>query len=402
MRKRPHGGTARSCHARTDNAARSHRRVGIAILAIATLGVVALSVGPAAAGTYPETTGGDAHTWTNYANAGGYEGPTIPGHTTVQVTCALHGFAVANGNDWWYQIGSDPWNNKYYVSADAFYNNGQTSGSLVGTPYVDSNVPVCGSSPPTTSRPSPSNPSVSLSRGSAAPSGSWYSISISDFHANSGVSVSCYDSVSPSGFRTFTMRTDGGGSAATSGQCYSGDGPDHWVVAGGVESNHVAWGSSGGTPQPPPTPTPTPTPTPQPQPQPQPNPAHAPAPAPETCRSFSGASTPDSNLSPWLFAHFEGAYRTSVVVPWAYFSSNQQFVSTAKSIATGQELVGWRAVFPSDMYFALGHFTIHRDSAHCFYIYDRYDFSKPFVPFWLQQKIKTAIPFDVWASGWLN
>lgn len=39
-------------------------------------------------------------------------------------------FEVANGNDWWYRIGSAPWNGDYFASADAFFNNGQTSGPL--------------------------------------------------------------------------------------------------------------------------------------------------------------------------------------------------------------------------------------------------------------------------------
>lgn len=93
--------------------------------------------------THAETTGGDAHTWTNYTNAGGYEGPTIPSNATVQIACKIAGFVVADGNPWWYRIASSPWNNAYYVSADAFYNNGQTSGSLQGTPFVDPNVPNC-------------------------------------------------------------------------------------------------------------------------------------------------------------------------------------------------------------------------------------------------------------------
>jgi hypothetical protein len=53
------------------------------------------------------------------------------------------GFRVANGNTWWYRIAQSPWNDNYYVSADAFYNNGQTSGSLAGTPWVDPAVPNC-------------------------------------------------------------------------------------------------------------------------------------------------------------------------------------------------------------------------------------------------------------------
>jgi hypothetical protein len=93
--------------------------------------------------SYLETTGGVTHTWTNYTNAGGYEGPAIPSNTTVQIACKLTGFRVADGNTWWYRIASAPWSGAYYASADAFYNNGQTSGSLKGTPFVDSAVPGC-------------------------------------------------------------------------------------------------------------------------------------------------------------------------------------------------------------------------------------------------------------------
>ena len=93
--------------------------------------------------TYAETSGGVVHTWTNYSNAGGTQGPSIPSNATVQIACKLTGFTVADGNTWWYRIASSPWNGGFYASADAFYNNGQTSGSLHGTPYVDGNVPNC-------------------------------------------------------------------------------------------------------------------------------------------------------------------------------------------------------------------------------------------------------------------
>lgn len=98
---------------------------------------------PSEAPTYPETVGGVAHTWTNYVNASGNEGPEIPSNTTVQISCKIAGFAVADGDTWWYRIASSPWSNAYYVSADAFYNNGATSGSLKGTPFVDPGVPSC-------------------------------------------------------------------------------------------------------------------------------------------------------------------------------------------------------------------------------------------------------------------
>jgi hypothetical protein len=98
---------------------------------------------PTPATTYAETVGGNANTWTNYGNAGGTQGPTIPGGATVQIACKVPGFRVADGNTWWYRVASSPWNGAYYVSADAFYNNGQTSGSLHGTPFADGAVTDC-------------------------------------------------------------------------------------------------------------------------------------------------------------------------------------------------------------------------------------------------------------------
>jgi hypothetical protein len=94
------------------------------------------------------------------------------------------------------------------------------------------------------------SPSVSLAQGPAAPAGYRYAITLSGFPANQTVSITCYDSVSTGGFYTFGLTTDMNGSATTASYCYSGDGPDHWVVANGVESNHVSWGGS--SPPPPP------------------------------------------------------------------------------------------------------------------------------------------------------
>jgi cell wall-associated NlpC family hydrolase len=93
--------------------------------------------------TYSETSGSVVHTWSDYADAGGSEGPEMPSNDTVQIACKINGFTVADGNTWWYRIASSPWNDAYYGSADAFYNNGETSGSLKGTPFVDPGVPGC-------------------------------------------------------------------------------------------------------------------------------------------------------------------------------------------------------------------------------------------------------------------
>jgi hypothetical protein len=106
-------------------------------------GAAPCSPPPPPAQTWGETAGGVAHTWTNYTNAGGTQGPSIAGGQTVQIACRLPGFQVADGNRWWYRIASAPWSGSYYVSADAFYNNGQTSGSLHGTPFVDPAVANC-------------------------------------------------------------------------------------------------------------------------------------------------------------------------------------------------------------------------------------------------------------------
>jgi hypothetical protein len=101
---------------------------------------------------YAETVGGLTHTWTNYMNADGTQGPVILTGQTVQVACKVQGFRVADGNTWWYEIASSPWNGAYYASADAFYNNGRTTGSLRGTPFVDNHVPDC---PPPSAGPPP-------------------------------------------------------------------------------------------------------------------------------------------------------------------------------------------------------------------------------------------------------
>ncbi len=87
------------------------------------------------------STGGN--TWANYKTASGKKGPLIKGLQTIGVACRLKGLKVQDGNVWWYRIASKPWSGAYYVSADAFYNNGHTSGSLHGTPFFDPKVPVC-------------------------------------------------------------------------------------------------------------------------------------------------------------------------------------------------------------------------------------------------------------------
>jgi hypothetical protein len=91
-----------------------------------------------------EITGGQTRTWSNFHDAGGSAGAVIPTGTTVLVSCRTMGFETADGNPWWYRIAAPPWDNRFYASADAFYNSaGLTSGPLAGGPMVDLSVPQC-------------------------------------------------------------------------------------------------------------------------------------------------------------------------------------------------------------------------------------------------------------------
>lgn len=92
---------------------------------------------------FDETVGGETHTWSEYSNGSGSKGPVIETGRTVEVSCRVEGLPVEDGDIWWYRIASAPWGDRYYASADSFYNNGQTTGSLEGTPFYDPQVPLC-------------------------------------------------------------------------------------------------------------------------------------------------------------------------------------------------------------------------------------------------------------------
>lgn len=92
---------------------------------------------------YESTSSGGSPTFTNYSNAGGTSGQRVGAYWTIEVSCRLTGWTAPDGNNWWYRLPASPWNGAFYAPADDFYNNGQTSGSLSGTPFVDTNVPYC-------------------------------------------------------------------------------------------------------------------------------------------------------------------------------------------------------------------------------------------------------------------
>jgi hypothetical protein len=90
-----------------------------------------------------EVSGGVAHTWSNPHVAGGRAGREIMGGESVLIACRLRGFKVQDGNVWWYLIDSRPWSRRFFVTADTFYNDGRTSGSLRGSAFVDPRVARC-------------------------------------------------------------------------------------------------------------------------------------------------------------------------------------------------------------------------------------------------------------------
>jgi hypothetical protein len=193
-------------------------------------------------------------------------------------------------------------------------------------------------------------PTVTLERGPVGPKGYRFAIGLSGFAPATTIAISCRDSANPGGFFRFHLLTNANGRASTDSYCFSADGPDHWVVASGVESNHVRWSM-------PQKQAPEETPTSRPNSQP------AGGAKPETCAKVTGQQIPgDQTISPWLYAHFVEGTGYQVVIPWTYFSRDPAFVKMAQSLPVSRTSGRvWRAASPSDMYFALGNFHYPAD-----------------------------------------
>jgi lysophospholipase L1-like esterase len=193
------------------------------------------------------------HTFSDYHNASG-QGPDIATAQNVQVSCKVYDPTIVsvNPDGYWYRIASSPWNNAYYAPANTFMNGDPPNGPY--THNTDFAVADCSGS--SAGPPAAAGPTVALAQGPVAPFGYRYTVTVSGFSANTSVAISCRDSVDPGGFFTFDLETNTNGSASVSDECYSADGPDHWVIANGTyESNHVTWGSGTSAPA---SPSPTP------------------------------------------------------------------------------------------------------------------------------------------------
>jgi hypothetical protein len=158
--------------------------------------------------------------------------------------------------------------------------------------------------------------------------------------------------------------------------CYSNDGPDHWVIANGHESNHVTWGSrstsegggsssgSGSGSQPPST-NQSPTQS-----------SSPPAVAPETCARLAGKYLPNVGWMPsnlWSQYRFGGG--VPVLLDWSFLSGRADFVEFAHKIVPGQQAPFQTAASDPDLFLALGAFTVTRSKGgSCYYVQDHYDF----------------------------
>ena len=186
-----------------------------------------------------ETAGGPARTYSDYADGGGAQGATINAYETVGVVCRIIGLTVQDSNNWWYLIGSSPWNAAYYASADGFYNDGRTSGSLQNTPFYDPQVPLCPNSAGAPTQPTQTSESISITWGTTpAPAGNWMDITFTNFPTGpvswycveEGTSYGPYTTTLTSTTETFHTNT-----------CYDTQpGGSDYVTADGVNSNTIA------------------------------------------------------------------------------------------------------------------------------------------------------------------
>lgn len=97
--------------------------------------------------TYQEGAGPNGSpTFTDYTSAGGTQGPRIDANGTVEVSCRIEGWkspTAPSGDNWWYRVESNPWNDAFYAYADNFYNVWPPTGPINNGVLVDTKVPLC-------------------------------------------------------------------------------------------------------------------------------------------------------------------------------------------------------------------------------------------------------------------
>lgn len=117
------------------------------------------------------------------------------------------------------------------------------------------------------------------------------------------------------------------------------------------------------------------------------------------------------SLASHLLHHYLAAGGQDALVDWSHFSSDDGFVAAAQTLEAGGSRT-WFARSNSDMYLALGTFTIRRDGDGCYQVYDEYDFEAAlnspnhiehyaYVPLRLTEDLGSSQPFKTYAFGCL-
>lgn len=101
------------------------------------------SASPSASRTWKETTFSQSDTFADFMNAGDPLGASLKPKQAVWVSCRVKGFAVTDGDRWWYRLAQSPWNDRYYASTDNFYNTPTPTGNPINGVVFDKRVPVC-------------------------------------------------------------------------------------------------------------------------------------------------------------------------------------------------------------------------------------------------------------------
>jgi hypothetical protein len=93
--------------------------------------------------TWTEYTFSQSKTFADFVNAGDPLGPSLTPEEAVKVSCRVKGFAVNDGDRWWYRLAQSPWDGRFYATTDVFYNTPTPKGNPRNGIWFDKRVPVC-------------------------------------------------------------------------------------------------------------------------------------------------------------------------------------------------------------------------------------------------------------------
>ena len=93
--------------------------------------------------TWTEYTFTQSKTFADFVNAGDPLGASLTPEEAVKVSCRVKGFAVTDGDRWWYRLAQPPWDGRFYATTDVFYNTPTPKGNPLNGISFDKRVPVC-------------------------------------------------------------------------------------------------------------------------------------------------------------------------------------------------------------------------------------------------------------------